>query len=126
LHRYKAGAIGGATNPRQTSVVNDAVDAILEQRAANGKLAVYRPQEDQKRLLQAMYDKWAAVDGVWSQAAAQIHKAQITHVRKGCLARTRNNVLSGGSRIEGTHKQWNAVMRTFASGLPVFLALSND
>ena len=50
----------------------------------------------------------------------------MNHVKRGCLARTDDDVASDGSRIEGSHKGWNSIMRTFASGLGVFHALGHD
>lgn len=48
------------------------------------------------------------------------------HVRKGCLTRPRNDVRSDGSRIEGTHKAWNSLQRSHASGLDMLTMLSHD
>lgn len=48
------------------------------------------------------------------------------HVRKGCLTRPRNDVRSDGSRIEGTHKAWNGLQRSYASGLEMLTMLSHD
>lgn len=48
------------------------------------------------------------------------------HVRKGCLTRPRNDVRSDGSRIEGTHKAWNSLQRSHASGLDMLAMLSHD
>ncbi|KAJ7247360.1 hypothetical protein C8J57DRAFT_1241080 [Mycena rebaudengoi] len=39
------------------------------------------------------------------------------HVQKGCLARPREDIASNGSRIEGSHKGWNSIQRSMASGL---------
>src|SRR5882762_2374828 len=50
----------------------------------------------------------------------------MNHVKRGCLARTDDDIASDGSRIEGSHKGWNSIMRTFASGLRVFHALGHD
>ena len=50
----------------------------------------------------------------------------MNHVKRGCLTRTDDNIPSDGSRIEGSHKGWNSIMRTFASGLGVFHALGHD
>ena len=47
-------------------------------------------------------------------------------MRKGCLARLRQDVASDGSRIEGSHKGWNSIMRSFSSGLEVYTALAHD
>jgi hypothetical protein len=48
------------------------------------------------------------------------------HVRKGCLTRSTNEISSDGSRIEGSHKGWNAIQRSFACGIEVFVALAHD
>lgn len=56
----------------------------------------------------------------------QTHQDQLAHVMKGCLARTRDDVRSDGSRIEGSHKGWNSLQRSFASGLVLILALGHD
>lgn len=48
------------------------------------------------------------------------------HVKKGCLTRPRDDVRSDGSRIEGTHKAWNSLQRSYASGLEMLTVLSHD
>jgi len=48
------------------------------------------------------------------------------HVRKGCLARLRQDIRSDGSRIEGSHKGWNSLQRSFASGIELITALAHD
>jgi hypothetical protein len=48
------------------------------------------------------------------------------HVQKGCLTRSTNEISSDGSRIEGSHKGWNSIQRSFASGIEVFTALAHD
>lgn len=47
-------------------------------------------------------------------------------MKKGCLTRPRNDVRSDGSRVEGTHKAWNSLQRSFASGLEMLTMLSHD
>ena len=56
----------------------------------------------------------------------QTHHEQLEHVRKGCLARPREDVATDGSRIEGTHKGWNSLQRTHPSGVEVLTALAAD
>lgn len=56
----------------------------------------------------------------------EVHADQLAHVKKGCLERLRDDVAADGSRIEGSHKGWNSIMRSFASGLEVFTALGHD
>lgn len=48
------------------------------------------------------------------------------HVNKGCLARSREDIRSDGSRQEGSHKGWNGLQRSFSSGIEIFTALSHD
>ena len=59
-------------------------------------------------------------------ACDQAHAEQMRHVEKGCLVRTNQNIPSDGSRIEGSHKGWNSLQRSFSSGVEVFTALSHD
>lgn len=47
-------------------------------------------------------------------------------MRKGCLARPQDDIRSDGSRIEGSHKGWNSLQRSFACGLELFTALAHD
>lgn len=61
-----------------------------------------------------------------TQTIFQVHHDQMKHVRKGCLARPREDIPSDGSRIEGSHKGWNGLQRAFSSGLVMFRALSHD
>ena len=56
----------------------------------------------------------------------QVHLDQLAHVQKGCLARSNQSVRSDGSRIEGSHKGWNSLQRSFASGIVLTQALSHD
>lgn len=56
----------------------------------------------------------------------QVYTDQMNHVRKGCLARKRQDVRSDGSRIEGSHKGWNSLQRAQPSGIAVFVALGHD
>lgn len=56
----------------------------------------------------------------------QVHLDQLAHVRKGCLARIREDISTDGSRIETSHKQWNLLMRCQASGLANMLHLGYD
>ena len=44
----------------------------------------------------------------------------------GCLVRKNQTIASDGSRIEGSHKGWNSIQRSSASGIEVFTALSHD
>lgn len=48
------------------------------------------------------------------------------HVKKGCLARPRDDIRSDGSRIEGAHKGWNGLQRSFASGIKTITSLGHD
>jgi hypothetical protein len=48
------------------------------------------------------------------------------HVQKGCLARLRQDIRSDGSRIEGSHKGWNSLQCSFASGVELITALAHD
>jgi hypothetical protein len=51
---------------------------------------------------------------------------QLAHVQKGCLARLRQDIRSDGSRIEGSHKGWNSLQRSFTSGVELITALAHD
>ncbi|PIL37602.1 hypothetical protein GSI_01296 [Ganoderma sinense ZZ0214-1] len=116
----------GTKNPHRGEVANDLVDAILKAKAANGVPAIYHPQAEQEERLVKVYNKWKEHGGVWTAAAAKVHAKQLTHVQKGCLARPRNDIPTDGSRIEGSHKGWNSIMRAFPSGLEVMNALGHD
>lgn len=54
------------------------------------------------------------------------HQEQLGHIKKGCLARVRDDVASDGSRIEGAHKGWNGLQRSFSSGIETLTALCYD
>ncbi|KAI1782147.1 hypothetical protein LXA43DRAFT_906615 [Ganoderma leucocontextum] len=124
--RYVVCIKDGAKNPHRAEVANDIVDAILKVRAANGVPAMYRPQAEQEERLVQVYNKWKEQNGVWTAAASNVHAKQLAHVQKGCLARPRDDIATDGSRIEGSHKGWNSIMRSFASGLEVMNALGHD
>lgn len=50
----------------------------------------------------------------------------LTHVRRGCLARKIQDIRSDGSRIEGSHKGWSGIHRSFALGLELAEAFGHD
>lgn len=129
--------------------MRDVSDAILSEHAKPGKPAKYRTREEQEVRLQAMFEKWQATGKVWSAAAmqvsrltestqyyiqalipllidAQVHADQLRHVKKGCLTRAREDIAADGSRIEGSHKEWNTIQQHHASGIEMFKALAHD
>ncbi|KAI0685919.1 hypothetical protein C8T65DRAFT_544218, partial [Cerioporus squamosus] len=128
LGPYLAVVINGTRNPLRGAVAKDVVDAILKNRAGEDgyKYARYRDRAEQEQKLQEMFDRWARKGKVWSQAAAKVHADQLEHVRKGCLERTREDLACDGSRIEGSHKSWNSIMHSYASGIEVFTSLGHD
>ncbi|KAI0365886.1 hypothetical protein BV20DRAFT_953305, partial [Pilatotrama ljubarskyi] len=125
LMRYNVCILGGSGNHARSEIADDIVSAILKTRADKYNPAVYWPQDEQERRLEAAYQKWAG-RGMWNAAAAKTHQEQMKHVRKGCLTRPRSDVPSDGSRIEGSHKAWNGLQRSFASGLIMLTMLSHD
>ncbi|KAF9023549.1 hypothetical protein BDZ89DRAFT_1069799 [Hymenopellis radicata] len=126
LMRMLAVILDGTRNPYWLQVAQELVDALLETRAGNGHGAVYRPRDEQVKRFKAVYEKYAHIGGVWNAAAEKVYRDQLAHVEKGCTARTRSDILSDGSRIEGSHKGWNSIQRSFASGVENFVALSHD
>ncbi|TFK79507.1 hypothetical protein K466DRAFT_505420, partial [Polyporus arcularius HHB13444] len=126
MMRYLICIVNGTKNPHRTAVARDLSGAIVKC-TANGRVpAVYWGQSEQENRLQAVYDKWSAQGGVWSAAAEKTHLEQLGHVQKGCLARPRDDIRSDGSRIEGVHKGFNSLQRSFASGLVIMLLLLHD
>ncbi|KAJ7182935.1 hypothetical protein C8R43DRAFT_968527 [Mycena crocata] len=125
MMRYLAAVLNGAKNPHRSQIALDIRDAILKRPSSKGLLAQYWSQPEQEAKLQAVFNKWA-LKGVWSAAAQNVHAAQLKHVRKGCLARPREDIASDGSRIEGSHKGWNGIQRSFASGLLLQSSLCHD
>ncbi|KAI1781611.1 hypothetical protein LXA43DRAFT_1105626 [Ganoderma leucocontextum] len=126
IMRYMICILGGTKNLHRAAVAEDISGAIIKTKAHDGIPARYWSQEEQEDRLVKAFDKWAAVDGVWSAAAEKTHREQLQHVRKGCLARPREDVATDGSRIEGTHKGWNSLQRTHSSGVEVLTALAAD
>ncbi|KAL6303302.1 hypothetical protein BKA93DRAFT_818125 [Sparassis latifolia] len=118
MKRYLICVNNGTKNPYRQDVARDIIDAILKTPADN-------KEQQEKRLMEA-YEKWEEKGGVWSAAAAKAHEEQLSHVRKGCLARPRQDIASDGSHIEGSHKGWNGLQRSFASGIEVLTALGHD
>ncbi|TFY75259.1 hypothetical protein EWM64_g8749, partial [Hericium alpestre] len=126
IMRYQAAIINGTKNPYRLAVAQDLRDAILIKGASKEVPAKYWAKEEQEVKLEAAFVKWTRRGGVWSAAAAKVHADQMKHVRKGCLARRCDDIAADGSRIEGTHKGWNSIMRSHASGLETFVALGHD
>ncbi|KAA1471880.1 hypothetical protein DENSPDRAFT_859196 [Dentipellis sp. KUC8613] len=126
MTRYTVCIMNGTKNPFHTAVAQDIVNAIIKTRADKYNKTEYRSQEEQERRLEAAYEKYVEKGGVWTAAAEGAHRQQLNHVRKGCLARPREDISSDGSRIEGTHKGWNSLQRAHSSGIEVLLALGSD
>ena len=79
LRRYLAVVLGGVSNPNRGAVARDIVDAILAARAEKNKPAIYRGQPEQEKWLQAVYEKWGKVTGVWSAAAPKVCRPTWRH-----------------------------------------------
>ncbi|KAF9004963.1 hypothetical protein BDZ89DRAFT_1169035 [Hymenopellis radicata] len=118
--------LNGSRNPHRRNVAEDIVNALLKKRSQQGSGAEYWSREEQVRRFKDVYEKYAQLGEVWTAAADKVYSDQLAHVQKGCLSRTRNDVLSDGSRIEGSHKGWNSIQRSFSTGIENFLALSHD
>ncbi|KAI5980893.1 hypothetical protein EDD15DRAFT_2183076, partial [Pisolithus albus] len=128
IARYLATIMNASKNPLRSAVMADITNAVLKKHARDGDRAgaeYYSRHEQEQRLVSA-YDKWSENGTVWSAASLKVHQEQLKHVRKGCLERRRQDVLSDGSRIEGCHKAWNALQHAQPSGLVMLTALSHD
>ncbi|TFY83333.1 hypothetical protein EWM64_g678 [Hericium alpestre] len=126
MMRYLAAVVNGMRNPHRSAVAHDIVDVILKARATKDHPAEYWSQEEQESKLQEAYEKWVKKGTVWSAAAQKVHEDQLAHVKKGCLTRPRQDIRTDGSRIEGTNKHWNSIMRSHPSGVELFTALAHD
>jgi len=82
LPRYLGAVINGTKNPYRKAVAKDIVNALLIRRAGDGKPAEYWSQEEQETHLQATYDKWLQVGGVWSAAATKVSPASSNGPKK--------------------------------------------
>ncbi|KIJ12146.1 hypothetical protein PAXINDRAFT_83408, partial [Paxillus involutus ATCC 200175] len=107
-------------------VATDITNSILKKHAANGNGAEYWNKSEQEEKLTNAFAKWAEKGTVWSAAAQKVHQEQLKHVRKGCLERSRQDIRSDGSRIEGSHKGWNNLQRCHPSGIVMFSSLGSD
>ncbi|KAI1793320.1 hypothetical protein LXA43DRAFT_971989 [Ganoderma leucocontextum] len=126
VQRYLACVAGGIKNPLRSAVSEDISGAILKSYAKDGVPAKYWSQAEQAERLEAAYKKWEKRGNVWTAAAAATHAEQMGHVRKGCLARPRDDVRADGSRIEGSHKSWNSLQRSHPSGIETMNTLCHD
>ncbi|KAJ7585548.1 hypothetical protein C8J56DRAFT_1087508, partial [Mycena floridula] len=126
LMRYLAVVLNGTKNPCRSAVAADIVSSILKTHAKGGVGATYWNQSEQGERLEKAFDKWVQHEGVWSAAATKVHADQLAHVKKGCLARPRDDILSDGSRIEGLHKGWNSLQRANPSGVGTQTNLGHD
>ncbi|KAF7794597.1 hypothetical protein EIP86_005733 [Pleurotus ostreatoroseus] len=113
-------------SPWYLPVAREIADAIYETRATATQHATYRTRQDQETRLQATFEKYSRIAGVWAPGAERTHGEQIGHVKKGCLTRRLQDIAADGSRIEGSHKTWNSLQRAQPSGLEMVLALGAD
>ncbi|KAK6969492.1 hypothetical protein R3P38DRAFT_3500892 [Favolaschia claudopus] len=126
LMRYGAVILNGTRNPRRAEVMKDLRNSIIKESANKDSPARYWTQSEQEARLSDAFTKWVTRGGVWSAAAHNVHNAQLSHVHRGCLARPRDDIASDGSRIEGSHKGWNSLQRSVASGLKLQTSLGHD
>ncbi|KAK7027758.1 hypothetical protein R3P38DRAFT_3190841 [Favolaschia claudopus] len=126
LMRYGAVILNGTRNPRRAEVMKDLRNSIIKEPANKDSPARYWTQSEQEARLSDAFTKWVTRGGVWSAAAHNVHNAQLNHVHRGCLARPRDDIASDGSRIEGSHKGWNGLQRSVASGLKLQTSLGHD
>ncbi|PIL36291.1 hypothetical protein GSI_01954 [Ganoderma sinense ZZ0214-1] len=125
LRRYMGCVLGGRGNGSRTEIANDITGAVLKTRADKYNPAVYWSSAEQEVRLEGVYNKWAK-EGAWTTAGTSTHAEQMKHVRKGCLTRPRNDIRADGSRIEGNHRAWNGLQRSWPSGLEMLAALCHD
>jgi hypothetical protein len=69
--RFLVVIVNGTKNVHRAEVASDITNAILKERAGNGKGAEYWSKEEQTTKLEAAFEKWTKKGGVWSAAAAQ-------------------------------------------------------
>ncbi|CAK5283262.1 unnamed protein product [Mycena citricolor] len=124
--RYLVALLNGASNPYRARIAMEIRDAILKQPASKGIPAKYRSKEEQESRIIGIFTMYEKIGNVWSAAAQSVHQAQLKHIRAGCLARKRDDIATDGSRIEGSHKGWNGLQRSHASGLVLQTALCHD
>ncbi|KAI1792880.1 hypothetical protein LXA43DRAFT_972225 [Ganoderma leucocontextum] len=125
LMRYLICLVGGSKSPVRADVARDIIDAVLKCRALENTPATYWTKGEQETRLVAAFKKWDE-RGVWTAAGVKAHEEQLGHVRKGCLTRPHHDVRADGSRIEGMHKGWNSLQRSFSSGIEMMAALGHD
>ncbi|KAF8973794.1 hypothetical protein BDZ97DRAFT_1751761 [Flammula alnicola] len=126
IMRYGAAIYGGTKNAHRREVLLDIRNAIIKSPAKPNQPATYWEQSQQETRIVEAYDKWVQRGGVWSAAASKVHADQLNHVRKGCLARPREDIAMDGSRIEGSHKGWNSIQRAQPSGIEIYTGLGHD
>ncbi|KAF7796643.1 hypothetical protein EIP86_007825 [Pleurotus ostreatoroseus] len=126
LTRYTAMILNKSKSPWYLPVAREIADAIYETRATATQHATYRTRHEQESRLQATFEKYSRMTGVWAPGAERTHGEQIGHVKKGCLTRRLQDIAADGSRIEGSHKTWNSLQRAQPSGLEMVLALGAD
>ncbi|TFY52964.1 hypothetical protein EVG20_g10326 [Dentipellis fragilis] len=126
LARYLVTTLGGTKNQHRAAVARDIVDAMLISRTSKNEPAKYWSKEEQESRLQTMFEKWSAIGGVWSAASSDAHAVQLQHVKLRCLACSRQDVRSDGSRIESTHEHWNSIQRSYACGVALLDGIGND
>ncbi|KAF8314128.1 uncharacterized protein EI90DRAFT_2861803, partial [Cantharellus anzutake] len=63
----------------------------------------FRLQHWQVKAIQEMYQRWLSCSSVWSQACEKVHEAQLEHVQKGCLMRTKTSIKADSGHIKRSH-----------------------
>ncbi|EGN97815.1 hypothetical protein SERLA73DRAFT_74079 [Serpula lacrymans var. lacrymans S7.3] len=123
--KYLATLLNSTPKTECAEVAQDISNAIFKTHTGAGERAEYNSKEEQEVRMQLMFEKWLG-KRVWTAASTQVHAGQLEHIKNGCLMQTQQDVSSDGSRIEGSHKGWNHLMRSFMSGIEMFKALGHD
>ncbi|EJD40175.1 hypothetical protein AURDEDRAFT_170755 [Auricularia subglabra TFB-10046 SS5] len=125
--RYTSRLLSTKATIYRPAVAKDVADALIKTHA-NARYNVvteYWTKEEQEQRLTAVWAKWSRYE-IWQSGAADTHREQMGHVRKGCVTRARSDLSSDGSRIEGSHKGWNSLNRTFTGGIESLEAQGHD
>ncbi|KAK4701793.1 hypothetical protein P7C70_g4430, partial [Phenoliferia sp. Uapishka_3] len=114
-------------SPSRGHVAKALKEAFLSEFAdGSGRPSIYRPVSDQLARMDAVWEKFDKIGGVWTAPSRQTFKNQRKHVEKGCLQRPNPKCPCSTSPNETWHKILGDQFRGISSSITTVHFLTLD
>ncbi|KAK4703110.1 hypothetical protein P7C70_g3109, partial [Phenoliferia sp. Uapishka_3] len=115
------------TSPSRGNVARALKEAFLSEFAdGSGRPSIYRPVTEQLDRMDAVWERFEKIVGVWSAPSKQTFQNQRKHIEKGCLQRPNPKVPCSTSPNENWHKRLGDQFRGMSSSITTVQYLTLD